>query len=160
MAYVPPEDGHAFGALSPEHVLAHELGHSVMHNRQFSYRQYSNKQMFEEIPNWQQLIDASKKYRPAFHESTNAKIRAHAKKPDEIIADAIASVYMAENPTSLLEPMMKKVGMNIYDFGLDGAEPHMLVDVKAEMQPFDDALKTADEYGNAVRAAALCSIRS
>jgi len=33
-------------------------------------------------------------------------------------------------------------------------------DFMKELQPFDDALKTADEYGNAVRAAALCGIRS
>lgn len=33
------------------------------------------------------------------------------------------------------------------------------VDIKTELQAFDDAVKSADEYGRAVKAAALCGVR-
>lgn len=35
-----------------------------------------------------------------------------------------------------------------------------IIDTAAELKPFDDAIKTADDYGKAVRAAALCGMRS
>ena len=133
---IPAEDAQVEGALSPNHVAAHELGHAAMQKRGISFQGHPIgriKQSF--IPNWDALVEASKAFRPAVWASESLRIKNHARKPNEVIADAIGSVYLGLNDVSLLEPMMKGTGTTVFDLGLEYAPaPSQQAEAPAEPQ--------------------------
>lgn len=119
---IPAEDAQVEGALSPNHVAAHELAHAAMQKRGISFQGHPIGKIKESfIPNWDALVAASKAFRPAVWSSENQRIKDHARKPNEVIADAIGSVYLGLNSLSLLEPMMKGTGTTEFDLGLKDA---------------------------------------
>lgn len=108
----------ATGAVSANHVFAHELGHVVMQKRGLGFKNFPRAEVERYISNWDEFIAASKEFRPGVHDHENERFRKHAKKPDEIIADAIASVLIGARPVSMLKPMMDKLGITERDLGL------------------------------------------
>lgn len=116
---VPDGDVDSFyGAKSADHVFAHELAHAIMHKRGTSYAGFPKAEMVKRIPNWGDLVSASKSFRPGVHDHANARVRRHAMKPNEIIADAIASVLMGEQSIDLIRPLMKSIGLKDHDLGV------------------------------------------
>lgn len=116
---VPTEDQQVESAISADHVLSHELGHFIMMKvGQFSYAKFTKARMAEVIPNFADLVAASKAFRPAVWSHASQKIREHARKNDEIIADAIASVLMGSQPIDLLQDLMDRTGLIAADLGL------------------------------------------
>ena len=108
----------AQGGVSASHVFAHELGHTVLTKRGISFASFPKREIEKYIENWSDLVQASKDFRPGVHDHENQRIRAHAKKPNEIIADAIASVLIGDRPATMLAPMMKALGLNERDLGM------------------------------------------
>lgn len=118
---VPEEDKDASGAVSANHILAHELGHAVIMRRGMSFKGMPVREVERYIPNFKEFVEASKRFRPGVWNHDNEKIRAHARKPGEVIADAIASVFIGQNPVSLLDGLMKGTGTTLSDLGLQTA---------------------------------------
>ena len=116
---IPDEDKQVEGALSANHVFAHELGLFIMKKRGVSYSSFSKKQLVEIIPNFKDLELASKDFRPDVWAHKMDKIKRHARKNDEIIADAIASVLLGNSEVSLLQDLKNRTGLKNADFGLD-----------------------------------------
>jgi N12 class adenine-specific DNA methylase/tRNA1(Val) A37 N6-methylase TrmN6 len=119
MVFIPAEDAQVDAAITPEHVFAHELGHAIMQKRGISFKGYPKSEMLKWASNWDALVAASKAYRPAAWGHADERIRRHANKPNEVLADAIGSVLIGEHPVSLLAPLMERTGTNIYDLGLE-----------------------------------------
>lgn len=111
----------AQGAVSPAHVFAHELGHVVMKKRGVSFAGFPKAEILRRIPNWDDVVAASKAFRPKVHQHENERFRKHAQKPNEVIADAIASVLLGASDISMLRPMMQSIGLTDADLGLDPA---------------------------------------
>lgn len=123
MVNVPTEDRDAEGAVSAGHILAHELGHAVLKARTLDFSRIPGKTIAEQyIPNWLEFVGASKEFRPGVWNHADENIRKHAKKPNEIIADVIASVLMGQRPVSILQGMMKQTGTSLVDLGLQTVE--------------------------------------
>lgn len=118
MVAIPAEDQQAEGAQTPEHVFAHELGHAIISKRGLNFVGIPMDHLRKKVSNWNDLVAASKAYRPAVWEHANEKIRKHARKPNEVIADALGSVLIGEQPLSMLAPMMDSYGINEWDLGL------------------------------------------
>lgn len=118
---IPAEDAQVAGAQSAEHVFAHELGHAVMAQRQLSFKGFPRKEMLRWVSNWDELVAASRAYRPEVWKHKEDRIRRHAAKPDEVLADAIGAVLLGEQPLSLLKPLMGKNRLTEYDLGLKDA---------------------------------------
>lgn len=116
MVTVPDADVDTQGAVSPEHVFAHELGHAVMQKRGMSFKGFPFAEVRKWIRNWDDWVLASKAFRPGVHNHENARYRAHGRKPDEIIADAIGSVLLGKSPESLV--VDRVAGLNRRDLGL------------------------------------------
>lgn len=114
---IPAEDQETAGAVTPEHVFAHELGHAVMQRRGLNFAGFPTREMLKWIDNWPEWIEASKRFRPAIHQSEDKRVKAHAKKPNEIVADAIGSVLLGESPESLV--VDRVAGLTRRDLGLD-----------------------------------------
>lgn len=115
---VPAEDQQVEGAISADHVLAHELGHAVMDRRHLSFKGFPQKEVLRTIPNWLEWIAASKAFRPGVWQHTDPRIRKHAAKPNEIIADTLGSVMMGLQPAALVESFLKNTGSTLHDLGL------------------------------------------
>jgi N12 class adenine-specific DNA methylase len=109
------------GAVSNAHVFAHELGHAIMQKRQLSFAGFPRAEVLRYIPNWDDLKAASQAFRPGVHEHENERYRKHAAKPNEVIADAIASVLLGTHDIALIRPMMQSLGLTERDLGLDPA---------------------------------------
>jgi N12 class adenine-specific DNA methylase len=123
MVEIPAEDAQVEGALSPEHVFAHELGHVVLQKRGLSFQGFPKAEMLKWADGgWPALVAASKRYRPAVWEHADERIRRHARKPNEVLADAIGSVLIGEQPLSLLAGFMEKRGITVRDLGLEDGE--------------------------------------
>ena len=118
---IPSADMDAHGAVSPDHVFAHELGHAVMQRRQMSFKGFPLLEMRKWVDNWPQWVAASRAFRPGVHEHESQRFRDHAKRPDEIIADAIGSVLLGVSPPSLVVGHV--AGLSERDLGLVGDEP-------------------------------------
>lgn len=115
---IPDEDVDVQSAISREHVFAHELGHASMQKRGVSVKGFPKSEMLKLAPNYDELVEASKAFRPGVHNHENEKYRRHAMKPGEIVADAFASVMIGNRPVSMIEPLMKSLGMTARDLGL------------------------------------------
>ena len=127
---VPPEVGANLpeGITDPDFVFAHELGHAILVTRRgvnFSresqdgkFSKWSEAKLRREIPNWDELIDASKEMKPDFWNRPELGQQEYAARADEIVADAIASVLKGKRDISMLEPLMKMVGMKPEGLGL------------------------------------------
>lgn len=102
---IPPEDREVDGAISRDHVISHELGHAAMQKRQINYAGFPAKALREQVKNWDDLVSASKAHRPDVWAHKNKKISDHARKPNEVIADAIASVLIGNSDFSLLSDL-------------------------------------------------------
>jgi len=115
---IPPEDREVDGAISRDHVISHEIGHAAMQKRQINYAGFPAKALREQVKNWDELVSASKAHRPDVWAHKNKKIADHARKPNEIIADAIASVLIGNSDFSLLRdlPLTRR------DIGLEGTD--------------------------------------
>ena len=77
--------------------------------------------MLRWVSNWDELVAASRAYRPEVWKHKEDRIRRHAAKPDEVLADAIGAVLLGEQPLSLLKPLMGKNRLTEYDLGLKDA---------------------------------------
>jgi hypothetical protein len=113
---IPPEDATVAGASSANDVFAHELGHAIMQKRGLNFSGFPKSEMEKWIPNWDQWVQASKDFRPDTHNHEDARIRRYAKKPNEIIADAIGSVLTGKSPEDLV--VGKVAGLTRRDLGL------------------------------------------
>jgi site-specific DNA-cytosine methylase len=120
MVDIPDADADvaAQGAVSPAHVFAHELGHVVLKKRGVSFAGFPKAEILRYIPSWDEFVAASKAFRPKVHEHENERFRKHALKPDEVIADAIASVLLGDQDIALLRPLMQATGLTERDLGL------------------------------------------
>lgn len=118
---IPDDDVQVQSAVSPLHVFAHELGHAVMHKRGLSFKGFPKTEVLKRIENYDELIAASKAYRPGVHGHENPRYRRHAMTPNEVIADAIGSVLIGQSDIALLQPMMKSMGLTERDLGLADA---------------------------------------
>ena len=114
---IPAEDKETEGAITPEHVFAHELGHAIMQKRGMSFNQMPKEQIEKWIPGFASLKEISKKFRPAIWSHKLPKTRRHANKNDEIIADALGSYLLGESSKADIEPLIKGIGLNEYDLG-------------------------------------------
>lgn len=120
---VPPEVGAKLpeGITDPDFVFAHELGHAILvtrrgvnfsrENQNGKFSKWSEAKLRREIPNWDELIDASKEMKPDFWNRPELGQQEYAARADEIVADAIASVLKGNRDISMLAPLMKMVGM-------------------------------------------------
>lgn len=115
---IPAEDKQVAGAISVDHVFAHELGHAIMQKRNVNFHGFPKKEMLKQIANYDELISASIQFRPEVHAARDDAIRRHATKPNEVLADAIGSVLLGNNSLSLLRPMMHALGWTERDLGL------------------------------------------
>lgn len=118
---IPDGDVDAQSAVTPNHVFAHELGHAIMQKRGFSFRGFPKAEVVKRIANYDALIAASKAFRPGVHGHENERFRRHAMKPNEVLADAIASVLIGEQQVALIEPLMQATGMTVLDLGIESA---------------------------------------
>lgn len=118
MLSIPSEDADLSSAVSADHVFAHELGHGIMDKRGVSLKGFPVSALKEKISNWPELVAASKEFRPGVHGHEREKARSHAMKPNEIAADAIASVLIGNKPLTMLQPFMDYLGINKVDLGL------------------------------------------
>lgn len=116
--YIPDADVDSQGVVSRVKVFAHELAHAIMQKRGISFKGFPKAEALKYASNYDDLIAASKAFRPEVHQHENDRFRRHAMKPDEILADSIASVLIGEKPISLLAPLMKSVGLTERDMGL------------------------------------------
>jgi len=129
---VPPEVAAKLpeGITDPDFVFAHELGHAILvtrrgvnfsrENQNGKFSKWSDAKLRREIPNWDQLIDASKEMRPEFWDRPELGQQDYVTRADEIVADAIASVLKGNRDISMLYPLMKMVGMKPEALGLAG----------------------------------------
>jgi hypothetical protein len=115
--YVPYEGALVHGAQSADDVLAHELGHAAMQKRGLSFDRFPIKEMKKWVSNYDELVNASREFRPDLYATESAKGRRYVKNPEEVIADAIASVFTGRKPIDLLKPLMEKVGLTERDLG-------------------------------------------
>lgn len=143
---IPAEDKYAYGA-DVNTIFAHELGHAVLQKRGISYWNFSRADLKKQIGNWDDLVTASKDFRPLIWNNENKAISNHARKPDEIIVDAIASVFVGKNDISLL----KGLPLNEYDLGLKSYEASTetkagrdTVDNNADNKPVTNSNADAD----------------
>ena len=134
MVTIPDGDVDSQRDVSKAHVFAHELGHVVMKKRQLGFRGFPKSEVQRYISNWDDLVAASREFRPGVHNHANDRFRRHARKPDEIIADAIGAVLLGDKPVSLLAPMMEKLGLTQRDLGIEAA-PAALAPAAAEAVP-------------------------
>jgi hypothetical protein len=114
---IPFEDKETEGAVTPEHVFAHELGHAIMQNRGMSFNAMPKEQIEKWIPGFASLKEISKKFRPAIWSNKLPKIRRHANKNDEIIADALGSYLLGDSSKADIAPLIKGIGLTEYDLG-------------------------------------------
>lgn len=149
---IPPEDKETEGALTPEHVFAHELGHAIMQKRRMAFNRMPKDQVEKWIPGFASLKEISKKFRPAMWESSSSKVRRHVNKNDEIIADALGSYLLGESSKADIQPLIKSIGLSEYDLGekkFDQAayEDRLLADLKEKQRLRDEEqlLKTQTE---------------
>jgi hypothetical protein len=133
--HIPAEDTQIEGAVSADHVFAHEIGHAVMQKRQVSFARFPKAEVLKHIANYDDLIAASKAFRPGVHQHENERYRRHANKPDEIIADAIGAVLIGEKPVSLLQPMMDNLGWTERDLGLASNSAQSTPPVAEKVKP-------------------------
>lgn len=155
---IPAEDAQVEGAVSPDHVFAHELGHAVLAKRHLSFKGFPKKEMLRYAPNWDELVAASKAFRPAVWNHADARVRRHAGKAEEVLADAIGSVLLGEQPLDLLKPFMGKGRLTVYDLGLEDAplkqpaatqatdQPGAEPEVKPPPKENADAIADPDKY--------------
>lgn len=122
---VPAIDTEVAGASTSNHVFAHELGHAIMQKRGVSFSGFPKVEMNRRIANYDSLVAISKDYRPDVHRHADPKVRRHATKPDEVIADAIAAVLLGEYPIEVLRPLMDAVGLTRIDLGLQEKAPRV-----------------------------------
>lgn len=99
---IPAEDVSVRYAITPEHVYAHELGHAIMEQRGMSFAGWPKSEMEKFGLNYDELVAASQNFRPAIWESESAAHRAHTRKPNELLADAIGAVLLGDRPSSFL----------------------------------------------------------
>lgn len=118
---IPDADVDAQGAIHPNHVFAHEIAHVVMTKRGFTFQGFPKAEVVKRVVNYDALVAASKEFRPGVHNHENDRFRRHAMKPNEVMADGIASVLLGDKPISLIEPLMEFTGMTRRDLGLDDA---------------------------------------
>ena len=118
MISIPSEDADLSSAVSADHVFAHELGHGIMDKRGVSVKGFPDVELRKRVANWDELVAASKEFRPGVHNHTSDSARKHAKKANEIAADAIASVLIGDKPLTMLQPFMDWLGINKVDLGL------------------------------------------
>ena len=64
------------------------------------------------------LASSHSAFRPAVWGHADERIKQHARKPNEVLADAIGSVYLGLSDVQLLEPMMQGTGTTLIDLGL------------------------------------------
>ena len=114
---IPFEDKETEGAVTPEHVFAHELGHAIMQNKGMAFNKMPKDQVEKWIPGFASLKEISKKFRPAIWSHKLPKVRRHANKNDEIIADALGSYLLGESSKTDIAPLIKGIGLNEYDLG-------------------------------------------
>ena len=118
MISIPSEDADLSSAVSADHVFAHELGHGIMDKRGVSVKGFPDVELRKRVANWDELVSASKEFRPGVHNHASDSARRHAKKANEIAADAIASVLIGDKPLTMLQPFMDWLGINKVDLGL------------------------------------------
>lgn len=118
---IPTEDTspEMMAAVSAKHIFAHELGHAVMQKRGYSYKGFPVAELRKQIPNWDELVEASKAFRPALWNHSNSKVKLHVRKPNEVIADAIATVLLNDDGDLTL---LRDLPLNSYDLGLKASE--------------------------------------
>jgi hypothetical protein len=115
---IPPEDKMVEGAETPDHVFAHELGHAIMQRRGMSFNKIPHSDVAKWIKGWPEIRKISEKFRPGAYKSTNPKLRKHANKPDEIIADALGSFLLGQSNKSDIQSLIDGIGLSDYDLGL------------------------------------------
>ena len=149
---IPAEDKDIEGAITPEHVFAHELGHAIMQKRGMSFNQMPKEQIEKWIPGFASLKEISKKFRPAIWSHRLPKTRRHANKNDEIIADALGSYLLGESTKADIAPLIKGIGLNEYDLGekkFDNVanEERLIAELKEKQKQREDEqlLKTQTE---------------
>ncbi len=113
IVYVPRDiDERAF------YIKAHEIAHSAFQKRGINFSNFPIAEVKRYIPNWDEFRAASKEFRPEVWEA-GGKVGKHARKPDEIIADTVASVYIGKTSKDVLSPMMKSLGITDKDLGMN-----------------------------------------
>jgi hypothetical protein len=118
---IPEEDQETEGAITPDHVFAHELAHALMDKRQLSFKGLPVSELRKRAPNWDDIVAVSKAFRPAVWNHKNERISRHARKPNEILADAIGSVLLGDTPFSMLQPMFggalteRDLGLHLFE---------------------------------------------
>lgn len=146
MIDIPAEDREVDGALSRNHVIAHELGHAVMQKRQISYAGFPVAELRKWIKNFDELVSASKAYRPAIWGHENKRIAAYARKPDEIIADAIGSVLLGQNDFSLLRDL--PIQKHELGFPVERTATDEVIEQAAQRTAPTEQPASADQFAN------------
>lgn len=136
---IPADDKFATGA-DVNTIFSHELGHAVMQKRGISYQSFPVAELKKQIPNWNELVKASKEFRPSIWNHSSKKISDHARKPDEIIADSIASVLLGKNDFSLLS------GLPLEKHDLGYQEP-VVKENKVTETPSKEPLQVENKQG-------------
>lgn len=121
MVTIPDADVDSQNMVEPMRVFAHELGHVIIKKRGLTFSGFPKTEMLKWVSNYDELVAASKDFRPEVHKSENDRFRRHAAKPEEVIADAIGAVLMEKQPMSLLGPLREKFGITDSDMGLTEA---------------------------------------
>lgn len=139
---IPPEDKLVEGAQSADHVFAHELGHAVMQKRGMSYNRMPLKEVEKWIPGFAKLKDISKAYRPEMWKNPDPRMRRHANKPDEIIADALGAFFLGQASRADIAPLIDGLKLNDFELGIKkfdrrAAEDKMLAELRAEQEAKD-----------------------
>lgn len=146
---IPSEDKIVESAESPDHVFAHELGHAVIQKRGLYFNGIPKDHLSKLISNWDSLKKISKEFRPAVYASTDPKIRRHANKNDEVLADVLGAFFLGKISKADIKPLMDGVGLNDFDLGIE--------QTKAEAKP---AVKPAEELTTAEREKEIAQLNA
>lgn len=127
---IPAEDKETEGAVSPDHVFAHELGHAILQNRGLSFSGMPKAEVLKWIPNFARFEEISKAYRPAIWNSKIPKVRRHARKNDEIIADVLGA-YLLGNAT---KDDIASLGLTDTDLGEQMSRERLMLTAPSEAE--------------------------
>ncbi len=156
---IPTEDKLAENMQSAEQVFAHELGHAIMQKRGMSFNGMPHEQISGKwIKGWPQIRAISKAFRPEVYKSSMPKMRRHANKPDEIIADALGSFLLGQSTFEQIKPLTEGLGLTEYDLGLKPSrrremEDKALAEIELKAQTAEELRQKAErEAAEAKRA--------
>ena len=142
------------GIFTSSDVFAHELGHEIMANISVYFDNKSPlRDVLAHIPDFYNLQKMSEEFRPGMHKSPSPAQAAYAKRPNEILADAVASVLLGKNPMEALGHLWQNK-LSLEKLGLTQADvieflKKIVVEYGVDVKPVQRLIKlTGDERGS------------